>query len=201
MLCCLGLLHLNGMCTFYVLLSLLWNVERLLLWGWMIIGLSWRWQHLQIHYTLDVMHIEKNICENVVRTIFGQKNTIKVRWDMQAKGIWQHLWLRQHLNNQHKMLKSHASHVLTTDELEIFLSWLWSMKHPIDYGASLAKHVGDNKLGSMKSHDYHMLMQQVLPFCLQGLMVAEPQMAIMRLSHIFQWVCVKVWNYVDIVSL
>jgi hypothetical protein len=74
------------------------------------------------------------------------------------------------------MLKSHASHVLTTDELETFLSWLWSM----------AKHVGDNKLGSMKSHDYHMLMQQVLPFCLQGLMVAEPQMAIMRLSHIFQ---------------
>jgi hypothetical protein len=121
------------------------------------------------------MHIEKNICEKVVRTIFGQKDTIKVLWDMHAKGFQQHLSLTQHLNNQHKMLKPHASYVLTVDELETFLSRLWLVKLPIDYGASLAKHVGDNKLGSMKSHYYHMLMHQVLPFCLQRLMTVEPR--------------------------
>jgi hypothetical protein len=43
------------------------------------------------------------------------------------------------------------------------------MKLPTNYGASLAKHVVDKKLNSMKSRDYHMLMQQVLPLCLQGL--------------------------------
>jgi hypothetical protein len=47
------------------------------------------------------------------------------------------------------------------------------MKLPIDYGASLGKHVVDKKLNSMKSHDYHMLMQQVLPLCLWGLMAME----------------------------
>jgi hypothetical protein len=66
------------------------------------------------------MHIEKNICENVACTIFGQKDTIKVWHDMQAKGIQQHLWLREHPNNQHKILKPHAPYVFTTDELDLF---------------------------------------------------------------------------------
>jgi hypothetical protein len=59
------------------------------------------------------------------------------------------------------------------------------MKLPTNYGASLAKHVAYNKLNSMKSHDYHMLMQQVLPLCLWGFMEMEPWMAIMRLNHVF----------------
>ncbi len=60
------------------------------------------------------------------------------------------------------------------------------MKVPTDYGASLVKHVVDKKkLGSMKSHDYHTLMQQMLPLHLQGLMAVEPRMAIMRLNCVF----------------
>ncbi len=80
---------------------------------------------------------------------------------MQAEGIQQHLWLRQHPNNQHKILKLHASYVLIIDELNTFLLRMGSMKVPTNYGVSLAKHVVDKKLNSMKSHDYHMLMQQV----------------------------------------
>jgi hypothetical protein len=93
---------------------------------------------------------------------------------MQAESIQQHLWLRQHPNNQHKILKLHASYVLTTNVLNIFLLRMGSMKVPTNYGVSFAKHVADKKLGSMKSHDYHMLMQQVLPLSLQRLMVMEP---------------------------
>jgi hypothetical protein len=44
----------------------------------------------------------------------------------------------------------------------------------------------------MKTYDYHLLMQQLLPFCLQGLMGVEPQMAIMRLNCVFYRICVKV---------
>jgi hypothetical protein len=59
----------------------------------------------------------------------------------------------------------------------------------------------DKKLGLMKSHDYHMLMQQLLFLCLQELMVVNTHMVIMRLNHVFKHVCVKVWNLTDIVSL
>jgi hypothetical protein len=67
------------------------------------------WQHSLIQHILDVVHIKKNICENLLHTIFGQKNTFKVWQNMQVEGIRQHLWLKQHPINQHKILKLHAS--------------------------------------------------------------------------------------------
>jgi hypothetical protein len=51
----------------------------------MLIDLSWTWHHLQIQHILDVMHIENNICESLVRFIFGQNDTINVQRDMEAK--------------------------------------------------------------------------------------------------------------------
>jgi len=138
------------------------------------------------------MFVMKNICENVVYTIFGHKDTIKVWHDVEVEGIQQHLWLRQHPNNQHKILKPHAPYVLTIDELDILWLKIGSMKLPTNYGASLDIHVANKKLNSMKSYDYHMLMQQVLPLCLWGLMAMELWMPITRLSCVFQWVCVKV---------
>jgi hypothetical protein len=34
---------------------------------------------LLLRHCLDVMHVEKSVCENVVQTIFGIKDTIEVR--------------------------------------------------------------------------------------------------------------------------
>jgi hypothetical protein len=64
---------------------------------------------------------------------------------MQSKGIWQHLWLNQHLNNQHKILKLHALYAFTLDKLNIFSARMGSSKLPIDYGTSLVKHVVEKK--------------------------------------------------------
>ncbi len=38
-------------------------------------------------HTLDVMHYEKNICENLLKVIFGEKNTLDVQKDMEKIGI------------------------------------------------------------------------------------------------------------------
>ncbi len=83
------------------------------------------------------------------------------------------------------MLKAHASYVLIAEELNIFLEIMGAIKLPTNYWYSLAKHMADRKLGSMKSHDYHMLMQQLLPLCVRRFMAMEPRMVIMRLSHVF----------------
>jgi hypothetical protein len=117
-----------------------------------------------------VIHVEKNICESLVKILFGQTNTIKVRWDMEVEGIHQHLWLTWHPHNQWKFFKPQASFVFTKDELNTFLSQLGSLKVPTNYGVSLTKYMADKKLGSIKTNDYHLLMQQLLPLCLWGLM-------------------------------
>ncbi len=44
-------------------------------------------QELLIHNTFDVMHCEKNLCKNVVKTIFGNKDTMAIREDFKDCGI------------------------------------------------------------------------------------------------------------------
>jgi uncharacterized protein YegJ (DUF2314 family) len=39
------------------------------------------------------MHCKMNLEKNFLKTIMGQKDTVKVRRDLQRKGICKHLWL------------------------------------------------------------------------------------------------------------
>ena len=50
-----------------------------------ICGGSWVlfMQDLLIQHTVDVMHTEKNIAENILKTLFGEKDTAKVKLTMQ----------------------------------------------------------------------------------------------------------------------
>jgi len=45
------------------------------------------WQDLLVRHTLDVMHCEKNVRENMIKVIFGEKDTIDVHKDMEEVGI------------------------------------------------------------------------------------------------------------------
>ncbi|KAJ0479892.1 putative transposase, Ptta/En/Spm, plant [Helianthus annuus] len=49
------------------------------------------WEHLLLRHNLDVMHIEKNVCDNIVGTILGQegksKDNYKTRLYLQQMGI------------------------------------------------------------------------------------------------------------------
>ena len=38
-------------------------------------GFSYLSQYLPMRHTLDVMHCEKNICENIVKTLWGKKDS------------------------------------------------------------------------------------------------------------------------------
>jgi hypothetical protein len=57
------------------------------------------------------------------------------------------------------MMKPHAPYVLTLEEFEVFAHTIESLKMPTRYSSSLGKHIRGRKFGSLKSHDYHVLMQ------------------------------------------
>jgi hypothetical protein len=115
-------------------------------------------QKLLIQHTLDVMHIEKNVCESLIKFVFKTKDTIKVCRDMEVCGVWPHLWLKQDPHNSSKNFKPIAPYVLMPKELKTFMSRLGSLKVPSDYCGALGKHIMYRKLGLMKSHDWHVLM-------------------------------------------
>jgi hypothetical protein len=47
---------------------------------------------LPIKNTLDVMHVECNMFDNVLKYLFGERNMTKVHKDMEEVGVKQHSW-------------------------------------------------------------------------------------------------------------
>jgi hypothetical protein len=128
------------------------------------------------------MHIEKNVCENLIKFILGLKNTMKMWQDMEVCGVCEHLWLKRDPQRLGKIFKPTLAYVLKPEKVKTFMSRLASLKVPTDYYATLGKHIMEKKLSSMKSHDWHVLMQQFLPLAISGLMDGNVRLSLMQLN-------------------
>lgn len=80
-------------------------------------------QKLPTRHTLDAMHCEKNVCENLLRTLFGETSSAKSREDMRARGIRNHLHLQLNADS-HSYFKPNAPYVLTKLHQQEFMSTL-----------------------------------------------------------------------------
>ena len=158
-------------------------------------------QDLLIRYTLDVMHCEQNVAKNILKTVIGLKDTVKVRRDLQRRGVSSHLWLTPHPTKNSRMLKPAAPYVLTNEEFDAFATIIESLKPPTGLVSNMAQYIRKKKFGGLKSHDYHVLMQQVMLLALRGLLQRGPRTAIMRMSRVFRKICSSVWNPSDIEAL
>ncbi|KAL3685350.1 hypothetical protein R1sor_003372 [Riccia sorocarpa] len=153
---------------------------------------------LLVRHIIDLMHTEKNICNNLLKTILGEKDQPAVRQDMQNRGIHSDLWLQtvpHRLPNRAPVtLKPKAPWDLSPFQREVFLARLAKLRVPTGYCGSLQKHILNGTIGHMKSHDFHVFMQQFLPVLLRGLLPQQFQTIVCRLSKIFQQLCTKVWD-------
>jgi hypothetical protein len=155
-------------------------------------------QDLLIQHTLDVMHCEKNIADSMLKTLYGEKNTIEARLDMKEAGIQKHLWPVLGEKPGTAILPC-SLYTLTRDEHEVFVEEIRTLQIPIQYVSQLKKLVHVN--GSMKGlklHDYHVLMQQVLPLCVRTVLAKEVRTAIIIFSRVFRRICAKTIDCKDI---
>ena len=75
------------------------------------------WEHNLLRHNLDLMHIEKNVCDNLIGTFLGfdkSKDNLKPRLDLVDIGIRSELH-PQILDNRKKILPS-ACFTLSTEE-------------------------------------------------------------------------------------
>ncbi|KAF7132507.1 hypothetical protein RHSIM_Rhsim09G0076000 [Rhododendron simsii] len=141
-------------------------------------------------HNIDVMHCEKNFTENIVGTMLGidgkNKDTDKARKDLEDKGIRKDLWLTQRPDGSY--VKPCASFVLTLKEREAFFEFLKSVKYPNGYAANISRSVSstNGRLTGLKSHDYHILIQQILPIGMRGFVDKEISTTLFELGSFFQ---------------
>ena len=92
------------------------------------------WSTLKLRHNLDVMHIEKNICDNLLSTLLNingkTKDTLNARHDLYVMGICKDLYLQQ---NGLFTSMPHANYTLSKAEKTAFLDWLKGVKFPDGY--------------------------------------------------------------------
>ena len=107
-------------------------------------------QDLPVRHVLDVMHCEKNIAENILKTTFGEKDSPSVRADMQAWGIQAHLHLQPAGPNRDRFYMLGAPYVLSATDQARVLCVLKNLRTPTNYVASLHTKISKGKLSGLK---------------------------------------------------
>ncbi|CAA7013323.1 unnamed protein product [Microthlaspi erraticum] len=159
------------------------------------------WKHSLLRHNLDVMHIEKNVFDNVVFTLLGEKrrskDNLNARKDLHYLGIRSELWP----DANGKYLP--ASFKLTNQEKDIFLSILKSARIPDGYSSNISKciDVKQRKILGLKSHDSHVIMGHLLPIALRSVLSPDVTSVIAELCHFFRDICSKVIDVSELLSL
>ncbi|XP_060961811.1 uncharacterized protein LOC133032017 [Cannabis sativa] len=90
------------------------------------------WKSKSLRHNLDVMHIEKNVCDSLVGTLLSidgkSKDTDKARMDLQDLQIRRELWLYEDRNGKWK--KPPASYTLSVQERIEFADFIKSVRFP-----------------------------------------------------------------------
>ncbi|KAG8491052.1 hypothetical protein CXB51_014206 [Gossypium anomalum] len=156
------------------------------------------WEHNILRHNLDVMHIEKNVCENIIGTILNvdgkSKDNLQSRLDLVDMRIRCDLHPQVLPNGKYRLPPSIFS--MSKKEKEVFCMVLKDIKVPDAYASNISRCVSfkDRRLYSLKSHDYHILMQDLLPIALRCCMSKNVTSCIIELSNIMKAICGKVLN-------
>ena len=119
---------------------------------------SSHWDVLEVRKAIDVMHLTKNLCVNLLGFLdaYGQsKDTLEARRDLKETNQREDLRPEKRKNGQHYIRP--ASYTLSKEEKESMFDCLNSVK---GYSSNVQRRINmkEKKFINLKSQDYHILM-------------------------------------------
>jgi hypothetical protein len=176
---------------------------------WKKKSIFWRlpyWEDLEVRHCIDLMHVEKNVCDSLLGLLLNMpgktKDGLNARLDLQEMNIHSEL---QPITDEKtgRVYLPPACHTLSKDEKIAMLSCLADIKVPSGYCARISKYVKleDLKLVGMKSHDCHVLITQILPVAIRGILPPQVHHTIQRLCAFFNAIGQKIIDPKDLDGL
>jgi len=156
------------------------------------------WKILDVRSAIDVMHVTKNLCVNLLNFLgvyVKTKDTADARQDHQSTHE------RDNLNPEKYQVPT--SYALTKEEKEIFFEVLSSIKVPSGFSSNIKGIINmtEQKFQNLKSHDCHVIMTQLLPVALRGLLPENVRVPIVKLCAFLNAISQKVINPETLPSL
>jgi hypothetical protein len=150
--------------------------------NWVKRSIFWElpyWKTNLLRHNLDVMHIEKNVFENIFNTAMDVKgkikNNIKARLDLALFCNRQNIEL---VCDESRVTKPRASFVLEKNAQLLVYKWLKSLVN-----------MEECRLYEMKSHDCHVFMQTLIPLAFHDLLPNRIWDALTEINHFFRDIC------------
>jgi predicted amino acid-binding ACT domain protein len=150
------------------------------------------WKTNLLRHNLDIMHIEKNVFENIFNTIMDvkgkKKDNIKARLDVALFCNRKNMEL---VCDRSRVVKARASFVLEKNAQLLVYKWLKSLCFPDGHALIISRLVNTEecRLYGMKIHDCHVFMQTLIPLAFRDLLPKGIWDALMEINHFFRDIC------------
>ena len=149
---------------------------------------------MPVRHNIDVMLVEKNVSDALLSILMNNaksKDGLKARKDLQDMGI------RSILHPEKRGKRTYllpAAFWLSKEEKRQFCRRLSNFRGPDGYCANISNCVSLDppNIGSMKSHDHHVLLQNFFPVALRDLLPKGPRIAVNRICNYFNRLCQRV---------
>lgn len=148
------------------------------------------WEFNLIRHNLAPMHIEKNVCDNILGTLLDDstksKDNTAARRDLKILGIMRPLWPR--IQPDGKEYLPPACYCMSKDEKKIFCSVLKDIRVPDGMSSNISKcvDVGRCRIMGLKSNDCHVIMEQFLPILLRRVLSRKVTAPLIVLCNILR---------------
>lgn len=164
------------------------------------------WELNLLRHNLDVMHIEKNVCDNLIGTLLNidskSKDNRNARLDLVDMGI--RVALHPDEDDKGKEQLPLAPFNMTKEQKEVLCSIIQKLRTPDGYASFLSRCVDmkDLTIKGMRSHDCHVLIEDILPAALRS---CHPRKDVMNiaceLADFFKNLCSKVLSVAELDKL
>lgn len=149
------------------------------------------WKTLLLRHNLDVMHIEKNVFDNVFHTVMDDRQ--KTKDHLNARKDLKLYCNRPELEVDEDFVgvKPKAIYTLTKEQRMKVFEWVKRLKFPDGYASNISRcvHIDEGRLSGMKSHDCHVFMERLLPIALKEFLPAAIWAPLAELSNFFVSIC------------
>ncbi|XP_019255076.1 PREDICTED: uncharacterized protein LOC109233657 [Nicotiana attenuata] len=159
------------------------------------------WKTLLLRHNLDMMHIEKNVSHNILSTVMNvvgkTKDTLKSRYDLVDLGTRQGL---HPIHDRNNVLLPAACYALSPEEKLKVCNFLANLKVPDAFSSNISRcvKVEEKKIHGLKSHDHHVLLEDIFPLAIYGVLPKEVSEPIIEIGKFFKNLCSKCLTIEDL---
>ncbi|XP_038679076.1 uncharacterized protein LOC119980448 isoform X1 [Tripterygium wilfordii] len=163
------------------------------------------WKFNILNHNLDVMHIEKNVCDKVLGTLLDMqgksKDHLKGRLDLEDIGVRHELHAR--VGESNKIYLPPAIFSMGSKEKDNFCKVLKGVRLPDGYASNISRcvQIKGHKVSGLKSHDFHFILHYLLQLAVRRSLPTNITEPLIKLGDFFRGLCAKVIDLDEIDKL